>query len=78
MVYSSNSENSFITIMNAMHVQTKPQLTGNPRENRATRIETRYEKWKLARKGKSRWQWLCKCFYKNKDDTITEPLYTHV
>jgi len=55
----TESEQSAIDIMNAMSTNIKKH------EDKATRRETRYEKWKRARKAKSGWiNWLCCCLFK--------------
>ncbi len=51
-------------------------VINTPRDDKATRRQSRYEKWKLSRKGKSRW-WFCCCFFQKNTGSIaaTEPLY---
>lgn len=54
----TESEQSAIDIMNAMATN----ITN--KEDKATRRETRYEKWKRARKAKSGWvNWWCCCLF---------------
>ena len=55
----TESEQSAIDIMNAMPTNIKNH------EDKATRRETRYEKWKRSRKAKSGWvNWWCCCLFK--------------
>jgi hypothetical protein len=58
MMYT-DSEHEAIDMMNAM----KMAVDNKPREDKATRKETRYEKWKRNKKAKSGWTTWC-CFFK--------------
>lgn len=60
--------------MNAMKVNTASQYDGKKRENKATRIETRYEKWKRSRKAKSQWSYWCCCKTSSSKNLDTAPL----
>jgi hypothetical protein len=60
----TDSEQSAIDIMNAMPTNIKNH------EDKATRRETRYEKWKRTRKAKSGWvNWSCCWFGKSSSET---------
>ena len=60
----TDSEHAAIDMMNAM----KMAVGGKPREDKATRKETRYEKWKRNKKAKSEWTYWCCCFKKTLAD----------
>ena len=59
----TDSEQTAIDIMNAMKVNS--QSDGKKREDKATLIETRYEKWKRSKKAKSQWSYWCCCCKKS-------------
>jgi len=60
----TDSEHSAIDMMNAMKIA----VGGNQREDKATRKETRYEKWKRNKKAKSEWTYWCCCLTKTSVD----------
>jgi hypothetical protein len=66
MMYT-DSEHEAIDMMNAMKMATGSK----PYEDKATRKETRYEKWKRNKKAKSGWTIWCCCF--KKPVTANEP-----
>jgi hypothetical protein len=72
----TESEQRAIDIMNAMHVNTTTNKE-KMREDKATRRETRYEKWKRMRKTKPGWSLWCCCFQSHQivnDSVDTAPL----
>ena len=56
----TDSEHAAIDMMRAMKMANE----GKQYEDKATRKETRYEKWKRAKKAKSKWTYWCCCFTK--------------
>jgi hypothetical protein len=64
----TDSEHEAIDMMNAMKMATGSKTY----EDKATRKETRYEKWKRSKKAKSGWTIWCCCF--KKTVTANEPL----
>jgi hypothetical protein len=56
----TDSEHEAIDMMNAMKIAVGVK----PHEDKATRKETRYEKWKRNKKAKSGWAYWCGCFKK--------------
>jgi hypothetical protein len=72
----TDSEQTAIDIMNAMNVNTGNQV--EKREDKATRRETRYEKWKRTRKAKrGLTNWCCCLFKPQNSDLDTTPLTTN-
>lgn len=59
MMYT-DSEHEAIDMMNAI----KMAIGNKHHEDKATRKETRYEKWKRNKKAKSGWTTWCCCFKK--------------
>ena len=69
----TDSEQTSIDIMNAMNVNTGNQA--EKKEDKATRLETRYEKWIRSRKAKSGWVNWCCCLFKPRTNELdTTPL----
>jgi len=56
----TDSEHAAIDMMKAMKIA----VGGNQQEDKATRKETRYEKWKRNKKAKSEWTYWCCCLTK--------------
>ena len=73
----TDSEQTAIDIMNAMALGN----SGEKRQDKATRRETRYEKWKRTKKAKSGWTRWCCCLFKpsnTENKTLdTTPLTTN-
>ena len=64
----TDSEQSEMDIINALLAKNK-ESGETRREDKATRRETRYEKWKRNKKAKSDWTILCCCFHKSSTET---------
>lgn len=60
-MHNKYTDKMVINTMNPMHTNTTPPGE-NKREDKATRRQTRYEKWKRSQKSKSGWaSWWCCC-----------------
>jgi hypothetical protein len=59
-----------------MHIKITPYpVINTPREDKATKRQSRYEKWKQSRKNKPCKGWFCCWGVHKKDPIVSEPLY---
>lgn len=78
MMYTESEQNT-MDLLNAFRDKGYPENNEPKREDKATRRETRYEKWKRSKKSHKRvWNGWCCCLKKKSEEPDNKPLISPI